>query len=389
MNTEYLRTAKKSFMIVKNACFPYENYELQMIMKNEIPSLLKFQIIVGDGVVEYWYDVTGMQSLNRQFLLEQADSKQVRRILMGLIDMKYDMEQYLLDDHNISFLTEMIYYDRFTDKLRFCYVPGLSGETGYEIKNLFEELLPHLNHSDPVAVRIGYEMYERCVGAEFVVEDCRECLRKYDGRTEWEEQIDRTLQRAETGAFSEKEPYENLYSQELFDLDSAPEVRRQRKRLRKRRKKKKNVLYHRYLDEEQDVSMAAEDYHSSFAKEDKSGHTQYFAPEDLEDSWELIYKGDGLENDIPMRSFPFFLGSDSNKVQGVLQARTVSRIHAGFFMKEGKLYLEDYNSTNGTYLNQRLLPMNTPAEVYSGDHVVLATEEFTISCTKQPKQYAR
>lgn len=55
--------------------------------------------------------------------------------------------------------------------------------------------------------------------------------------------------------------------------------------------------------------------------------------------------------------------------------RTVSRVHAKLYLKEEKLFVEDYNSTNGTYLNHRLLPMNTPTELQEGDQIVFATEE--------------
>ena len=72
MRIEYLRTANHSYMIVKEADYIFEHYEVQMILHNEIMSLLDMRIIVGDGQVEYWYDVTGMQSLEKLF---STDSK--------------------------------------------------------------------------------------------------------------------------------------------------------------------------------------------------------------------------------------------------------------------------------------------------------------------------
>jgi len=99
-------------------------------------------------------------------------------------------------------------------------------------------------------------------------------------------------------------------------------------------------------------------------------------------TWELVYKGDGLESDLLMSDFPFLVGTDSRKVIGVMQSRTVSRVHAGFSLQGEKLFLEDYNSTNGTYLNGKLVPMNTPTEVHEGDRVVFATEEYAVYCKR-------
>lgn len=176
MNVEFLRTSRKSYMIVKNADYIFENYELQMILHNDIPSLLEMQVIMGDGSAEYWYDVTGMQSLEKQFSVIPIRERQLRFLLQNLIELKKAMEEYLLDDQNICFSTSMIYYDRFTDRIRFCYIPGLAQQSEQGIRNLFEEILQYLDHSDVMAMQMGYEMYERCAQSEFIAEDCIECL---------------------------------------------------------------------------------------------------------------------------------------------------------------------------------------------------------------------
>lgn len=36
MKTEYLRTAKNSYMIVKDADFEFESYELEMVLQNDL-----------------------------------------------------------------------------------------------------------------------------------------------------------------------------------------------------------------------------------------------------------------------------------------------------------------------------------------------------------------
>ena len=184
MDIEYLRTSRKSYMIVKNADYIFENYELQMILHNEIPSLLNFQVIVGDGTVEYWYDVTGMQSLEKQFSVIKVGEKQLRYLLQNLVAVKNAMEEYLLDDRNISLAASMVYYDRFSDRIRFCYIPGLAEQEHSGIRELFEEILQYLDHSDPEAVRMGYDMYERSAESEFLVEDCLECLANHESRKE-------------------------------------------------------------------------------------------------------------------------------------------------------------------------------------------------------------
>ena len=40
MKTEYLRTAKNSYMIVKDADFEFESYELEMVLQNDLKNLV-------------------------------------------------------------------------------------------------------------------------------------------------------------------------------------------------------------------------------------------------------------------------------------------------------------------------------------------------------------
>lgn len=52
-------------------------------------------------------------------------------------------------------------------------------------------------------------------------------------------------------------------------------------------------------------------------------------------------------------------------------ARTVSRIHAQIHMERGKVYLTDLGSTNGTYLNEKLIEPHRPVQLHSGDDLML------------------
>lgn len=403
MRIEYLRTSRRSYMIVKDADYIFENYELQMILHNDISSLLDMQVIIGDGAAEYWYDVTGMQSLEKQFSVAPVREKQMRFLLQNLIEMKRVMEEYLLDDLNICFSVSMIYYDRFSDRIRFCYIPGLAQQGGRGIGELFEELLQYLDHSDPMAVRMGYDMYERSMQSEFITEDCIECLTNHvsaegmktenepefpdipgergrEGRPESPGGREGAFRKGENSPEREEVPEQSAYrEQELEYLQQETAPRKGHRRKRRREKRRNFVDYSEILDEEQRNFYAAEEI-------PEKDYTECFMEEDTENQWELIYKGDGLESDLRLTELPCLIGTDDRKVQGVLHSRTVSRVHARIYEEEHKLYLEDYNSTNGTYLNHRLIPMNTPMELKPGDRVVFATEEFMVHCRRVPKQ---
>ncbi len=370
MKIEYLRTARHSYMIVREADFIFENYEVQMILHNDISSLLQMKIIMGDGRVEYWYDVTGMQSLEKQFTVSALDERKLRFLLQSLCDMKQQMEDYMLDDRNIDFSSSMVFYDRNVEKIRFCYIPGYVQQNSPGIRGLLEEVLQHLDHRDSRAVRIGYEMYERCAQSDFLISDCRKCLSTYQ-----DENLSAEIEQVNdisTGDFTDND------SMEYDNKETESRRRWMSGRKRKREKKSHVPNYREILEEERSRSCVAEDIHSW-------DQTVCFSESNLRKVWELSYQGDGLDRSIKIEKLPFMIGKDENRVDGVIHAQTVSRVHARITGDGECLYLEDYNSTNGTYLNGKLIPMNTPMILHRGDHIIFATEEYILIDRHVPK----
>lgn len=370
MKIEYLRTARHSYMIIREADFMFENYEVQMILHNNISSLLSMKIIVGDGRVEYWYDVTGMQSLEKQFTVSALNETKLRFLLQSLCDMKQQMEDYMLDDRNIDFSSAMVFYDRNAEKIRFCYIPGYLQMKAAGIRGLLEEVLQHLDHTDSGAVRIGYKMYECCVQSDFLISDCRKCLSTYqdkDPSVQMEQKNDNSTRHFSDNMEEEPEKKE-------------PEHQRKWKigRKKKREKKKYETDYRDIFEEEQSRSYVAENIGGW-------DQTVCFSQNEMRKVWELSYEGKGPEGNIKMEKFPFVIGKDERHVDGVLHAQTVSRIHARITGDEECIYLEDYNSTNGTYLNGKLIPMNTPIALRRGDHIIFATEEYVLIDRNVPK----
>ncbi len=424
MDVEYMRTAKKSYMIVKNADFPFEQYELTMILQNEISCLLSLQTMLTDGTAEYWYDVSGMQSMGTRFQLESMDGKQLRSFLESFLKMKSDMEEYLLDDSNLCFSSDMIYFDRSGERIRFCYIPGLSSlgpagpgvqsatgpgscampgmvdRRGSDLKGLFEEILQHLNHSDPAAVRMGYEMYERSVSSSFTLQDCLDCLQLGESVAEKLPDLsiaEQDLQWRNPAPKSVPERTDFEDGEEIEFLFEEPERKTGHRRKRENRrnpgwergkekdkeKEKRRRRFRENEPEEEELLFALRPEPPEREKDhgvaQETGRTEVIADDEhLSKAWELVYKGDGMESDIVLRDFPFLVGSDINRVNAALRARTVSRVHAKFYLREERLFVEDFNSTNGTYLNQSLLPMNTPTELAEGDRIVFATEEYVV-----------
>ena len=367
MKIEYLRTAQNSYMIVKDADYDFAPYELQMVLHNKIRNLVPLQIIVADGKVEYWYEVTGMKSLEQRLSVSAADGITIRQILEGICVVKTELENYLLDDRDIDYDSSMIFWNRTGDEILFCYIPGYHAANSGGVRGLFEELLQHLNHSDAEAVRMAYGIYECCGTEEPVMEDYRECLYRKN-RDSDESQTSKFMDEKELWS---SVPVEEVHTEEMSLTDSGKRHFFWKGRKKKNSAKEKEISW--FSEHEQAENMVAETNPTR-----RWGETVCFSEIEMQKVWELVYQGDGLETDLQMDHFPYLIGKRSGGADGILIAQTVSRMHARIFEESGDLFLEDFNSTNGTYLNGHLLAMNTPTRLKEGDHLIFATEEFEL-----------
>lgn len=96
----------------------------------------------------------------------------------------------------------------------------------------------------------------------------------------------------------------------------------------------------------------------------------------------LEYFENGLAMRIHLTPGILRVGSRAKLVDHVLASQKVSKVHAEFTCEDGRYFVRDINSTNGTYINgskQRIVS-NQNVELHDGDRVRLADVELTFRC---------
>jgi len=77
-----------------------------------------------------------------------------------------------------------------------------------------------------------------------------------------------------------------------------------------------------------------------------------------------------------------FVGRDKLAQIRFQHDEAVSNMHARLFYKENNWWVEDLQSTNGTFLNQD--PINTPAIIISGDQITCGKTTIEITIENSP-----
>lgn len=96
----------------------------------------------------------------------------------------------------------------------------------------------------------------------------------------------------------------------------------------------------------------------------------------------LEYYENGMFTRVILNKPRFLIGRLKGQVDFVVSNTKVGKIHAEFLVENGVVYVKDFNSKNGTYINGNgeRIQSNIPYPLKDKDRVSLANSEFTLRC---------
>lgn len=134
--------------------------------------------------------------------------------------------------------------------------------------------------------------------------------------------------------------------------------------------------------EECEHTILLSDYLKSLAEEDNKnnklclqGLTEDLFPDVRPDNGEY----DNANNTIGLCKFPCTVGSIREASDIYIDNPVISKLHACFSYSDKGFFVEDMNSTNGTYINGERLKVHTRVNINNGDILKLAAYEFKVN----------
>jgi pSer/pThr/pTyr-binding forkhead associated (FHA) protein len=81
---------------------------------------------------------------------------------------------------------------------------------------------------------------------------------------------------------------------------------------------------------------------------------------------------------IPIAGNQFLIGRDP-QCQLRPASPAISKQHCGLYVRGGKVFVKDFGSTNGTFVNDQQVPADAEVEVTSGDRLKAGPLDFTVN----------
>lgn len=290
MQVSYKRDMNHNYLILDPEEQIYGNeYQIRMLSMNDIRGLLKCNMKKMDGKVYFYYEVTSKQSLERIFEKSTMTMDDIKALLLGVKSSIENVAKYLLEPDHVLLDSSYIYMDIETKEPCLCYLPSYKGSITNSFKELAEFILKRLDHNDPGAVALGYDIYRQTTEENFSIEQIIQSVYRQQTSSDLRlyEKSGQAGQTVQSGIKAEqtseeykiqKDPKEIIEeSKESPFIDTTdPELKRQIKdekeevKLKKeaalRKNKSKEVKKHNEVKGEGDKS-----YHYNRKKDVKSG----------------------------------------------------------------------------------------------------------------------
>ena len=160
MQISYQREFRHNYLIIDPEELIWQGYESQMLRKNTIEGLLRFQIRQIDEKVRFYYEITSRQPLVRILKNRNIQADEIRRLMLGIFGALERMDTFLLREERILLDPEYLYVDSDTFRVWLCVIPGLKKNFPESFGKLLEYLLGNVDHQDKESVVLAYGLYQ-------------------------------------------------------------------------------------------------------------------------------------------------------------------------------------------------------------------------------------
>jgi len=320
----------------------------------------------GDG--QYWYNISGKQALDTYCNVHGMNRGLLETLILRICSQLETLEWNLIDSCCLVLDPEFIFLNHSGEEVTFILYPDSQKSFKDELRHLMEYLLTKLNHEDKDGVHQAYGIYSLMLTEGYSITDLKhavlDCREKETSGLETMPFLEEaSYQKEEMSVGKEvskcekKDVFQEIWEKVLGLLERAKEF------LCSKKESKEQIPMVVYPEEHQkEVEV---DIHPTIC----------LAASLEESRGVLIYEGKMDYPDFELAKGSCILGK-SPRVKLYLNRETISQFHARFEYFDQKYYVEDMNSTNGTFVNDEILNYKEQKMLVPGDVVRFADVKY-------------
>ncbi|MCM1026933.1 MAG: FHA domain-containing protein [Roseburia sp.] len=367
MQTEFVRSLNCNYERILLEKKPEEKrYQYCILNRGGIKGLLPCSLRYINGAAYLYYDISSKQNLKQLYSTRSIPRGWIKDFLWSLRQTRQELERFLLDAGNLLFFPGEIFQDLESNVFSFVYMPYHQGDNGF--RQLLEFWVEHIDYNDDILVECVYHMFEEMEknGDAYLESRLFEDAERLNAPILKLEEI-RKRNNAETEAETGLAEGETRESQAYRQPEEAKKHFFGIFENRKKKNRETREAVGSYQPDEETLACRAVAEDTEYGEE--YGKTIYME-EEVEVKRrprELRTPAGKLLAVIDRPSLT--LGKRKGEADVVLENMSVSRLHARITEENGVFYIEDLNSTNGTFKNGLRLQPYEKREMEEGDEI--------------------
>ena len=357
----YERDVNKSYMkipAVMEACL-----DEKLVFHKGYQGILPMEKCYVNGGGQYWYNISGKMALDAYCRMHSIQTEFFERLILRICSQLEILEWNLIDTNCLVVDPEFIFVNSSGEEISFILYPETKGNFLDELQQLLEYLLTRLNHGDKDGVHQVYDIYNVTLTKGYSIADLKGAvLNKRRMETEQEEVP--FMVNVETEVLKQVDIVEE-------SGDMLEEIEKKIKKVFQQIKECLGIK----KENKEDIPMVVYPEEEQEEEEINSNPTICLAATLGEPRGLLIYEGMGNYSDFELDHSSCVLGKNP-RVRFQISRETISQFHAKFDYFDKNYYVEDLNSTNGTFVNEEMLNYKEKRKLSSGDVLRFADVKY-------------
>lgn len=397
-------------------------YQIRMIEENDIPYLLRPVKIEADGMLSLRYETNTKYVLDRMLQRSKINGEILISWIAQILGCMEHIEKYLLTPDNLVLLPEYMFCCQPENNVSMIYLPGYEKNIIGQLRALMEYFMQHFDVKDRDGIQVLYGFHAMICGEDVTLPKLLQYVEvngipgKYVTGEKDEVYGHQINTKSEDAIILRSEACKLDFEKEnqgghwgRFHITVGQGIVMGINLLAagymlfqygKNGTGQHITLYVGILlvivfaiqvvfcfgEVEEDADTVMREYRELKKDGLESGVEQNGTYENYEPvEQQVIHRlvpltnGSLCEINLSDMGETCVVGRGKKETHYRLPTTQISRVHARIYHTQGIYYLEDMNSTNGTYINSVKIPAQQPVKLNTGDIVAFANEEFFVS----------
>lgn len=352
-------------------------FDEKIMLKRKLPGILPVERCFVNGHGQYWYNISGKQSLDTYCKVRNIGIDFIERMIISICNQIEILEWNLIDTNCLMLDPELVFVTNQNGEIIFTIYPGEYTSLTLEFQQLMEYLLTKIDHSDTQAVQAAYAIYEKTLDDTYNIVDIRDIIvSKKEENVDPVKMHEKTQQERLKIDIGEAKVFKESRKEKIiFKLDAVRNKDSWVSKIIDSIFKYINECKNKKEDESNWIAPEIEDYNEEPDIVIQNNPTVCLSSYKAKPRGMLLYDGlEELEN-ISLTGNTIRLGKGV-EADVLIDKATISKFHAKIEKTEADFYIEDLNSTNGTMVNGEALSYKERRKLEINDIVQLADVQY-------------